>query len=252
MSDIGVQPVAEPAGLTQWRRVTDTFTAPSKTFEDIRRGNRSWWLPFLVMIVLSYVFFAAITFQVGWTQVAENTIHLNPKSEARMAKVSEAQRATSIKITQYAMEGSFAASPLLVLIVGAVISLVMWGTINLMFGGRATFPDVFAVWMYASLPTILKSILATIVLFAGMAPESFNLSNPAPTNLGAFLSPQDVNMGVYRLATSIDLITIWFLVLFGMGLAVVAGVKRSSGYVAVFGWWVLIVLVGAGTSAIFG
>ena len=48
MSDLGVQPAADVApGLSQWQRVTNTFTAPSKTFEDIKRGNKSWWMPFL-------------------------------------------------------------------------------------------------------------------------------------------------------------------------------------------------------------
>jgi hypothetical protein len=37
----------------------------------------------------------------------------------------------------------------------------------------------------------------------------------------------------------------------GMGLAIVAGVKRTSGYIAVFGWWALIVLFGVSTAAIF-
>jgi hypothetical protein len=37
-----------------------------------------------------------------------------------------------------------------------------------------------------------------------------------------------------------------------MGIATVAGVKRTSGYIAVFGWWILIVLVGAGYAAITG
>jgi hypothetical protein len=37
-----------------------------------------------------------------------------------------------------------------------------------------------------------------------------------------------------------------------IGLATVAGVKRSSGYIAVFGWWAIIVLTGVGFAAIQG
>ena len=82
MSELEVQPPAESVpGLSQLQRVTNTFAAPSKTFEDIKRGNRSWWLPFLIGILIGYVFFAAITVKVGWSQVAENTIRLNPKAE---------------------------------------------------------------------------------------------------------------------------------------------------------------------------
>jgi hypothetical protein len=255
MSDPEVQavPGSVPAspGLSQVQRVISTFTAPSKTFEDIKRGNKSWWLPFLILVLVSYVLFAAITFKVGWAQVAENVIHLNPKSEERMAQAPPAQREMSMKWTQYGMEGSFAASPIPILVAAAIISLVLWGTINFVFGGNAKFGSVFAVWMFAALPGIFKSLLGAIVLFAGASPESFNLNNFAPTNVGAFLSPTETNAALYKIATAIDVTTIWYLVLFSIGIAIVAGVKRSSGYIAVFGWWAIIVLVGAGWAAAF-
>lgn len=38
--------------------------------------------------------------------------------------------------------------------------------------------------------------------------------------------------------------------LLGMGTAIVAGVKKTSGYIAVFGWWAIFVLIGVGVAAI--
>jgi hypothetical protein len=134
----------------------------------------------------------------------------------------------------------------------AVLSLVMLGTINFIFGGRAKYSSIFAVYYYAYLPSLVKVLLGIVVIYAGIAPESFNIKNFAPTNLGAFLDPIDTNKALYALATSLDAVTIWFLVLLSIGLATVAGVKRSSGYIAVFGWWAIVVLVGAGFAAIFG
>jgi hypothetical protein len=61
----------------------------------------------------------------------------------------------------------------------------------------------------------------------------------------------ETNRALYTLATSLDAVTIWTLVLLGMGTAIVAGVKRTSGYIAVFGWWAIFVLFGAGIAAIF-
>jgi cbb3-type cytochrome oxidase subunit 3 len=253
MSDQAVHPAAEVnPGLTQLQRVTNTFTAPSKTFEDIKRGNRSWWLPYLIMILVGYIFFAAVTSKIGWNQVAQNVIHLDPKAEERMSQAPPAQRDMTMKITQYATEGISGATPIVLLIFAAVIGLVLWGTINFAFAGKAKFQSVFAVLMYAWLPGILKSLLGTIVIFAGMAPESFNIKNFAPTNLGAFLNPQETNAGLYSLASAIDFTTIWMLVLASIGVAIVAGVKRSSGYIAVFGWWAILVLVGAGWAAVMG
>jgi hypothetical protein len=91
-----------------------------------------------------------------------------------------------------------------------------------------------------------------VVIFSGAAPESFNVKNFAPTNLGAFLNPIDTNKALYALATSLDVVTIWTLVLLGIGVATVAGVKRTSGYIAVFGWWAIIVLVGVGFALVTG
>ncbi len=242
--------MAEATGLSQLQRVTCTFTAPSKTFADIKRGNRSWWLPFLIAILAGYVLFAAITVKIGWPTVAENAIHLNPKAEEKLAQAPAAQREITMKFTQYGMEGGFAASPIIVLAVIALGSLVLLGTINFVFGGKATFGSIFTVWMYASLPGIIKALLGTVVIFAGAAPESFNLSAFAPTSVGAFLNPLETNAALYKLADWLDVTTIWSMALMGIGIATVAGVKRSSGYIAVFGWWALMLLVSVGWAAI--
>src|SRR5580692_8465044 len=252
MSPLEAQPATEAAPLTQMQRITNTFTAPSKTFEDIKRGNKSWWMPFILFVIVGYIFFFAVSTKIGMQQVVDNQIHLNPSQEEKLAQAPPEQRAMSAKISLNITKGIFIANPLLLLLIVSVGSLVLWGTINFVFGGKAKYGSIFAVWMYASLPGIIKVLLGTIVIFAGTAPESFNIKNYAPTNIGAFLNPMDTNKALYALATSLDVITIWTLILAGIGTAMVAGVKRTSGYIAVFGWWALIVLIGVGWAAIMG
>jgi hypothetical protein len=253
MSDLEVQPVAEAAaGLTQWQRVTNTFTAPSKTFEDIKGGNRSWWLPLIIMALAGYLLFAAVSQKIGLQTVVDNQVRLDPKSQERMAQSTPEQRATGNKIAVGITEGVFLGGPLIGLLGAAVLSGVMLGTINFIFGGRAKYSSVFAMYYYAYLPSLVKVLLGIVVIYAGIAPESFNIKNFAPTNLGAFLDPVETNKALYALATSIDAVTIWTLILVSIGIATVAGVKRSSGYIAVFGWWVIVVLVGVGFAAVMG
>lgn len=253
MSDVELQHAAEPVpGLSQWQRVSNIFSAPSKTFEDINHGHKSWWVPFLIFVVIGYLFFAAVAFKIGMQQVVDNQIHLNPAQEEKMAQATPEQRAMGAKFSLYLTEGIFIASPVMVLAGFALMSLGLWATINFGFGGKATFGKIFTVWMYASLPSILKSLFGILVIFAGTAPESFNIKNFAPTNLGAFLNPLETNKALYALATSLDIVTIWTLVLLGIGTAIVAGVKRNSGYIAVFGWWAIFVLFGAGIALAMG
>ncbi len=256
MSDMGVQPLGEGAaagaGLTQLQRVTYTFTAPSKTFEDIKRGNKSWWLPLIIGALFSYILFGAIVQRIGMQQVVDNQIRLDPKAQERMANVPPEQRATSNKIAVGITEGVFIAGPIVGMAVVALLSLGLMATINFGFGGKAKFGSVFALFYYGWLPLMIKPILGTIVIYSGMAPESFNIKNYAPTNLGAFLDPVDTNKALYTLATSLDAVTIWSLVLLGIGISIIAGTKRSSGYIAVFGWWALFVLIGVGWAAMMG
>jgi hypothetical protein len=250
MSDLGVQPVADVApGLSQWQRVVNIFTAPSKTFEDIKQGHRSWWMPFIIYIVLGFVLYGVVNAKVGMRQVSENQVKLSPKAEDQMAQLTPEQREKRMKISTSITQGIFLATPVILLIMGAVISAVLLGTINFGFGGKAKFGSIFSVWMYAMLPSCIKTLLGVVVLYAGVAPESFNIKNFAPTNLGAFMNPLETNPGLYSFASSIDIITIWCLVLVGIGTALVAGVKRSSGYIASFGWWAVVVLVGAAIAA---
>lgn len=252
MSDSAVQPAVEvSSGLSQGQRLANMFTAPSKTFQDIKAGHRSWWLPFVIYTVLSFAFYGVVNAKVGMRQVSENQIKLSPKAEEQMSQLTPEQREQRMKISTAFTQGAFLASPVFILLMGAIISAVLLATINFVFGGKASFGSVFAVWMYAMMPSCIKTILGIVVLFAGTAPDSFNIKNFAPTNIGAFMNPMETNPGLYSLLTSIDFVTIWTLVLVGIGVAIVAGTKRTSGYIASFGWWAVIVLGGAGIAAAF-
>jgi len=253
MSSTGIQPANEPAvGLSQWQRVACIFTAPSKTFEDIKRGNRSWWMPIIIFTVFAYLLFAVVSTRIGIQQVVDNQIHLSPSSEARLAQATPEQRETSNKFSVAITEAAFLANPVFLMAGVSLMVLVIWGTINFAFGGRATFGSMFAMWMYATLPSIIKSILGMVTILAGMAPESFNIKNMAPTNLGAFMDPIESNKALYSIASSLDIVTIWTLVLLSIGTSIIAGTKRGSGYMAIFGWWAVVVLIGAGFNAVFG
>jgi|SRR5579859_4473219 len=245
---IGSEPVGP--GLTQMQRVIYTFTAPTKTFTDIKR-NASWWLPFVLSLVFGYIFFGAVTAKVTWPQVTENNIKMSPKQAEQLDKQPAEQRATSMKISASVTEGIWAAIPILGPLIGsAIMGGILLATINFGFGGKATFWQAFAVVMFANLPGLLRYLLGTIAIFVGLDPESFNISNFAGTNPGYYMS-HDTSKAVLALASAIDPVVIWTLVLASIGISIVAGTKRSSGYIAVFGWWIVTVLIGVGAAAAF-
>jgi hypothetical protein len=85
-----VEPAPEAAGLSQWQRVTNTFTAPSKTFEDIKRGHKSWWLPFVIIALVSLHFLRGHRAQDRYAAGGDNQIRLDPKAEESWRRSSGA------------------------------------------------------------------------------------------------------------------------------------------------------------------
>jgi hypothetical protein len=241
---IGNAPDVAPAetgpALSEVTRLVDTFVAPAKTFSDIRRCSR-WWLPFLVSVLVSYVFVYAVEQKVGWDQVVTNVVKQTPKQQERFAAMEPMQAAEARQTMANSYRYFSWGFPLLTLIVASLSAAVLLATVNFGFGGEATFGRMFAVWMYGTLPLAIKGLLGALVLFAGMSPEQFNLQNAAGTNVGYYL-PSDMNKGLITLASSIDIFTIWTVVLLIIGCSIVARISRVSAAIAVVGWWAIMVL----------
>lgn len=238
MSDLGTDALAPQAqGLSQWQRVTNIFTAPSRTFEDIKRGNKSWWLPYLLAIVFGYLLFFGITTKVGWQQVAENNLKMNPKQAERIDQMPAEQRASAMKISAIATEAVSASVPITLILAALLVSVILWPTINFGFGGKAAYGDILAVYFFAGLPALIQPLLGAAALFAGLPAESFNINNFAGTNIAYYLSVDETNKALYAFASQLDVVNIWLAILLAKGIATVAGKKPSAGYITVFGWW---------------
>jgi len=201
-------------------------------------------------VIIGTALWATVTKDVTWEVVRDNALRIAPKQAERLANLPPDQLQRQMAIAATSQKIIWAVAPVGVLLLDLIGAGILLGTINFVFGGRATFGSVLAVIWYGGLPGLVKLILGIIGLFAGVAPESFLPANPAGTNLGYYLSPLDTNMFLYSLATGVDVIVIWSLVLTAIGVSIVAGIKRSSGFIAVFGWWAIGTLFGAGMAAL--
>jgi len=253
MSEMQVQPApaapAESPALSQWQRIINVFTAPSKTFIDIRDHSRAWWLPFVLFVVVGTSLFATVTAKVGWEQVVQNSLRLSPKQAEQLEQLTPEQRAAQMKIAPIIQEVIWGGAPIWVLVMNLLAAGILLGTINFGFGGRANYSKVLAVTWYAGLPGLIKLLLGIVGLWVGVAAESFLPQNAAGTNLGYFFAPPEVPMVAWVLLVTLDVTSIWTMVLISKGLATVAGTKPASGYIAVFAWWVIAILLNLGMTA---
>lgn len=236
------------AGLSQVERVVDTFVAPTKTFTDILR-NRSWWLPFLLTLIVSLGVTYAINRQVGFERVVENQIQASPKQQDALASLTPAQRAVRVHGMAIGYKYTSYGFPLLVLLFSAIAALGLWATFNFGLGAQTTFGEMFCLWLYCGLPKLLIGLLAIVMLFFGGNVDGFDLKNPVGTNLGYYFP--DAGAGMKAALGFFDVIGIWTLVLLVIGTAIVAKVSRSSAAAAVIGWWVLILVISAASAAAF-
>jgi hypothetical protein len=236
-------------GLSQVERVVDTFIAPTKTFNDILR-NTSWWLPFLLAVVVSLCVTVVIDKQVGFDRVVENVIHQSPSQEEKLASLTPEQRANQMKGMATGYRYTSYGFPVLILLFSAIASLVLWGSFNFGLGARTTFGQMFCLWMYCSLPKLLTGILTIVTIYFGGNAENFDLKNAVGTNIGYYLP--DAPAWLRAVLSSFDVIGIWTLILLVIGTSVVARVSRGQAAAVVIGWWVLILVISAVSAAVFG
>lgn len=240
-------PNPEPAALSEGERLIDTFIAPSKTFTDLGR-NASWWAPFIIISVVSVLFFVVVGQKIGFRKVVENQIQASPKATERMDRLPADQRERALdqqaKGTQYFTYGY----PVIILIFNVIIAGVLYGTFTFGAGAVVKFKTAFAIVMYASLPAILKLVLAVGSILGGMSADSFSMQNPVATNPGYFMDPAGSPF-LFRLASGLDVFMIWILVLTAIGFSCVSKVKRGTSLAIVFGWWIVFTLGGAAIGA---
>ncbi|MGB9254419.1 MAG: YIP1 family protein [Candidatus Korobacteraceae bacterium] len=242
-------PVAplEEKPLSEVERIVDTFVAPSKTFTDLRRSS-NWLVPWVLMAIVGTALVFVVDNKLGMEKVVENGLALAPKQAAQLDKLSPDARAAQIeKVVKFNRVVAY-TYPIVILIFLCIVAAVLLGTFNFGLAAELRFNQCLAVCMYASLPGILKTLIAILVIAMG-AGEAFTFQNPIASNLSPLVDPN--SHFLYSVATSVDLFTIWTMVLTGIAFSCLSKVKRGTCMAVVFGWWLLVVLVGAGISAAF-
>lgn len=242
-------PDSAPPGLSQAARILNTFVAPSKTFTDIKR-SAAWWAPFLLMAVVSYGFVFVVANKVGWDQVVENQVKSNPKAAERLEQLPAEQRQQQMRIQVAVTKGISYGFPVVNLLVLTISAAVLMATFNFGAGAEIPFKQALAVVMYAHLPGAVKALLAMASLLAGADPEGFTFQNPVATNPGYFVDPV-ASPVLYSLASAVDVISIWVMILAAIGFARISKLKTGTTLAVVFGWYVVVALVGAGFAALF-
>jgi hypothetical protein len=231
------------SGLSEVERVVDVFIAPSKTFTDILRSAK-WWLPFILMVIVTLANSFTIDKKVGFERVVEYQIHQNPAQEEKLGALTAEQRAAQMHGMTAGYRYTSYASPIIILAVVAIMALLYWASFNFGLGARTTYGQMFTLCIYASLPRLLAGLLSIVSLVFGADPDGFDLRNPIGTNPAFYLS--DAGSVLKAALSFFDVIGIWVLVLLVIGGAIIAKVPRGKSAAVIVGWWVVGLLLSVG------
>jgi len=233
-------PASEPqAAISPIGRIFGVLFSPQTTFEDIVR-KPSWLLPVVISTLLGIAATVTLNQRMDWRDYISQQIEKNPQAANLSAEQKERQIEVSTKITSaivYAV--GVLGSTLFALVVAAAMMLAY----NLLTGAGASFGQSFAISAHTLVVSLVSTPVLLLVLF--LRPKgTIDPENPVATNLAAFL-PEETPKWLMVLGKSLDIFTIWMLILLAIGFAAVnpRKLKGSKSYVVAFSVWGALVIV---------
>jgi len=225
------------------QRFVGIFVSPGATFVDIGR-KPDFVVPLIVGILATMAVFETMLAKIG----AERIVRQSLEQSGRASNMSPEQLQQALeqgtKFTAIFMHlTGLLATPLVLLVVAGLGLLIM----NALFGSRLEFKTAFSITCYANLVSVLGAVIALVMILLA-DPEQLNAQNPVPTNPGFFFNPRETSKPLLSLLSSLDVFTIWFMALLGIGFseAVSRKVKPSTIFLCFAGLWVIWVLVKMG------
>jgi len=231
------------AQMGVFSRIFGVFFEPKKTFEDIA-GRPNFLVPMLITILSGMALIYAFNTHVGW----EAYLHRLLDNNVRMQQLTAEQRQQAFDLQLKILPiGSYLGAiiaPAFIWLIGGGIAL---GIIRGLLGAPIRFAQVFSVMAYAWLPRVIYSALSIVVMYL-KPPDQFDLQNAFASNPGAFMDPEKSSKFLYTLASSLDVFTIWVMLLTAVGLKAAGGKRLSFGgalFAVVLPWAVFTLIRGA-------
>jgi hypothetical protein len=241
-----VAPDAQPS-LSPVARIFGVLFSPKKTFEDIVR-KPSWIAPILVSTVLSIIAVVVLNQRVNWREYIAQQIEKSPRS----AQLSADQKQQQVEVgAKFTVAIVYVAGVIVPICFALVVGLVMMGAYNLLAGAGARFATSFAIVAHAGMVGIVSTPIFLLVLF--LKPYgTIDPDNPVVTNLGALL-PDESAKWLVTLCKSLDIFTIWLLILIAIGFSAVnpKKLKGAKSFIIAFSVWAVFVVLRVGWAFIF-
>lgn len=231
-----------------WGRLIGVLVAPGETFRSI--AERPTWLPPLLLLVL-------LGSAVGLILQTRTDPEEMVRGQIEMLKVDMPQAQVDKMIedqenrTTAAKVGLAAVGVVIQAVIYAVVAVLFWIGFRL-FGSEMDYLRSLATTLYGYMPLAVASLINLPLMFTRetLTFEEARNGGVLVSSLKA-LAPEDASSVTEALLGSVDLFTVWTLVLLTIGYKMVAKVSTAvaSGIVILF--WLIYVVGKLGLTAAF-
>jgi hypothetical protein len=244
MSSVVATTPGEPAPPAKsfLERFVGVFISPGETFADIAR-KPGFIAPVVTIAVATWALIDTMYWRLGLETVTRLSLQRSPFT-SRMTP-EQMDQAVANSAGHFARSLVFA--DLSIIVVTIIFLLVLAGLgmviVNAILGGDLRFKTVFSVASYANLVAVLGCVLGVpVILFGGT--DNFDPSNPTPLNVAFFLNYKEIPKPLFSLAGSADIVTVWMVILLGLGMSKATGGKVKAlpitlCYVGAWAVWII-------------
>jgi hypothetical protein len=224
-------------------RLVDIFVSPGEVFDGLRNAPKStgnWLVPLILAIVVSivtiFVVFSQPTIQQQMIDVQHN----------QMAKQVQTGKMTQEQMTQaesmipkpgsliWNIIGIFGAIIVTIIII-LLIALVLWLIGKFVLKAPLKYGAMLEITGLSYMVMVLGSIISILTI---LALDSLY----ATPSLAIMIKEYNVENGIHKLLSQMNIFSIWFVALLGIGLAKICNVATMKGMIWTFGIFVVFIL----------
>jgi membrane protein, antimicrobial resistance system len=232
-------PVEEPpkSGVA---RLTGVLFSPDETFRDIAR-KPNVLLPLMIFLVVSAVSGILLAPRLQFESVRTKMERSNPS-------LSQADMDRAVKMAGAVGKMFSYAAPVLSVVVFLIVTGVILIAFRL-FGGEGGFKQAFSVVLHSWIPQMVQSIILTGVVLSKGTMDVADLPVAVASNLAILVDMNDHPV-LFSFLSSMDLFTIWSVVLLIIGFAHVARVTKAKSATIVLSLWAVLLFFKVGFAAL--
>jgi hypothetical protein len=226
-------------------RLLGALVSPGQTFRSIS-ARPTFWAALLVLVLST----------LGVGLLAAPRIDYEDIIRKQVAKsgrdVPQEQLDKQIEVTKKIRTPLIIAQVVFVPIFLCLLTLFPWVAFKLL-GSEIDYVRSLAVTVHAWLPQVLSALLSIPVILSRPSLGYEDTRNGfLKSNVGAFVSTADMSAPLTAVLSSLDVFSLWTLVLFILGFKEVAKVSMAKAAGTMIILWLLFVGIKVGFAAVFG